>query len=111
MKRALLNKWIEELESGKWKQGKGHLHASDAYCCLGVLCEIAGLKKKTQYEVARYFYKDTSELSYLPAAFANEMKVTEDARLARLNDSGADFKTIAEELRFHYDRYMEVEDD
>lgn len=43
-------KWIDALRSGKYKQGKSNLarRAGDTieYCCLGVLCEIAGIKPK-----------------------------------------------------------------
>lgn len=35
--------WVEALESGKYKQGTLWLKADGKYCCLGVLCELAGL--------------------------------------------------------------------
>lgn len=35
--RQQRDKWAEELESGKWKQGTGALREKDKYCCLGVL--------------------------------------------------------------------------
>jgi hypothetical protein len=38
-------KWLEALRSGKYKQGRGQLVLGDAYCCLGVLCEVAGAKR------------------------------------------------------------------
>lgn len=35
--------WAEALESGEFKQGTGSLHPTqDRYCCLGVLCVLAG---------------------------------------------------------------------
>lgn len=33
--------WTDALESGKYKQGRLFLSKDDAYCCLGVLCEVA----------------------------------------------------------------------
>lgn len=34
--------WVEALRSGKYKQTKGKLKSRNgAYCCLGVLCEVA----------------------------------------------------------------------
>lgn len=33
-------KWIEALESGEYKQGKGQLRDGDQYCCLGVACDV-----------------------------------------------------------------------
>lgn len=35
--------WIAALRSGEWKQARGQLHKDGAYCCLGVLCEVAGI--------------------------------------------------------------------
>ena len=35
-------KWVAALRSGEYKQGTGRLHdaADNAYCCLGVACEV-----------------------------------------------------------------------
>jgi hypothetical protein len=37
--------WVDALKSGDYKQGVGYLHSihenEHAYCCLGVLCELA----------------------------------------------------------------------
>jgi len=51
IRRVLKAKWVAALRSGKYKQGRGFLKAKDSegdwtYCCLGVLCEVAGLKEK-----------------------------------------------------------------
>lgn len=35
----IIPKWIENLRSGNYKQGKFQLCHKDRYCCLGVLCE------------------------------------------------------------------------
>jgi hypothetical protein len=44
MDLELKKKWCAALRSGKFQQGKEFLynHIDDAYCCLGVLCVIAG---------------------------------------------------------------------
>lgn len=43
MDAELKAKWVEALRSGKYLQGITHLRStSNRYCCLGVLCEIAG---------------------------------------------------------------------
>lgn len=46
MNPEIRDEWAAALESGKYKQGTGYLHAveTDEYCCLGVLCEIAKAK-------------------------------------------------------------------
>ena len=37
--------WVEALRSGKYKQGESLLRSrDDHYCCLGVLCDLAGVK-------------------------------------------------------------------
>lgn len=46
MKEDIEKRWVEALESGKYKQGKDSLKiqnkdGSFSYCCLGVLCELA----------------------------------------------------------------------
>lgn len=55
MNKALKNKWIKALRSGKYKQATETLHYSKkapvdheagGYCCLGVLCAVVGLRPK-----------------------------------------------------------------
>ena len=44
LKQKTLKAWIKALRSGKYKQTYSVLSDSKArYCCLGVLCEVAGL--------------------------------------------------------------------
>lgn len=35
--------WLRALRSGQFKQGKQRFYADGNYCCLGVLCKIAGV--------------------------------------------------------------------
>lgn len=35
-------KLVEALRSGRYKQGKGSLRYVDAFCCLGVACDVIG---------------------------------------------------------------------
>ena len=47
MNHDIGNRWITELESGRWTKGKGQLARLEredndpCHCCLGVLCELA----------------------------------------------------------------------
>ena len=45
--RELVQKWVAALRSGEYKQGHGRLHLAkhNSFCCLGVLCEVAEVKK------------------------------------------------------------------
>lgn len=41
MKKKLRDAWVKALRSGEYKQGLGRLQNGDAYCCIGVMCEVA----------------------------------------------------------------------
>lgn len=42
--KTSMKEWVDALRSGKFKQGQSVLYNpdQDAYCCLGVLCELEG---------------------------------------------------------------------
>jgi hypothetical protein len=48
LERNLLERWVENLRSGRYKQGTRRLwkdvNGERHYCCLGVLCDTAGVK-------------------------------------------------------------------
>ena len=58
MEKALKEKWIEALRSGKYKQGRDVLRSSDdRFCCLGVLCDISGQGQwEGESSEAGYYY-------------------------------------------------------
>jgi len=63
--------WLASLKSGKYKQGHGYLKDNqDGYCCLGVLCELAGFPTEKLEGAKCYLFKDVtsnqSSSSYLP---------------------------------------------
>lgn len=37
-------KWVKALRSGKYKQTNGKLRDERGFCCLGVACEVVGMK-------------------------------------------------------------------
>lgn len=50
MDEKIKSKWVTALRSGEYKQGSGSLvevydGVPEAYCCLGVLCEVLGLER------------------------------------------------------------------
>jgi hypothetical protein len=49
MDKKLKAKWIGALRSGDFEQGRQRLKCGDSYCCLGVLCEVAGLEIEPKY--------------------------------------------------------------
>ena len=53
--------WAEALESGRYKQGNGHLYLDGRHCCLGVLTEIAD----TPAEACEQAYLDDAVAAWL----------------------------------------------
>lgn len=88
--------WIAALRSGDFKQGQHALKPDDGgYCCLGVLCEVAGIMDKNGIAS----YDGAENPIYLPPFFAQHMgmnptgtsniRIGEDDRndsLANMND-------------------------
>ena len=87
MDRALRDRWVAALRSGDYKQGRVYLHNSegDTWCCLGVLCDVAG-------------FRVTPRRRMFPTHRALQgMRLNEEIAydLAHLNDDGASFGHIA----------------
>jgi len=55
MNKELKEKWLAALRSGKYQQGYTYLSAHGKYCCLGVLCDIAGLEKTAETSFSTLF--------------------------------------------------------
>lgn len=57
MDAEIKRKWIKALRSGTYKQGRNQLRKGDAYCCLGVLCDVTtGTFNYSQFR--RHFASD-----------------------------------------------------
>lgn len=58
----LQEKWLTELESGKYKQGKGFLRHEDRHCCLGVAAEcILGIEAIPSTTGAEFYFDGATE--------------------------------------------------
>lgn len=126
----LLRKWIAALRSGEYLQGRGTLRRGSQYCCLGVLCKVAGIPAELSpvAQTRDYNYQPTAttywyfhgiadrlpaELS-LPALpqYPGDLDVSTDGRLpfkdrdgyglnlSGLNDSGMPFGQIADIIQW-----------
>lgn len=103
MDPTLKKTWLEALRSGRYIQGQHRLKRNGEHCCLGVLCELAGLEESVldhQWDGATtYFaYGDDKSNQVLPKPFAEKVGIT-DMRgkdLMLLNDSGQSFRQIAD---------------
>lgn len=61
-----IQKWIDALRSGLYKQGRGHLQTKKGYCCLGVACDIF-IPKERQIRDAQWLLTgDTPYQQYAP---------------------------------------------
>lgn len=88
--------WLEALRHGGHKQGRGFLKSDGAYCCLGVLCKVMGLKDE---------YLEDKQFGFLPTDDLNEksqLPALEQNKLANLNDQGWTFLAIADYIEAHY---------
>ena len=87
MNKVWKERWVKALRSGKYKQGKGHLHANGKYCCLGVLRQIVTPGSLIESENG----------DLLPNFLLQKVCLhheTQD-RLADMNDTGWTFESIA----------------
>jgi hypothetical protein len=105
MNRENVKKWVKALRSGKYKQGRGALLIkegnSEKYCCLGVVCKLAGMKPKEKN--GRFYFGNT--VSYLPKKaqkwlwVGREDPLINDILATTLNDARRlTFKQIANRI-------------
>ena len=109
-------KWLQALESGKYKQGKNSLCIAGKYCCLGVACDVF---ETPVYE--RYYDDEDDEAGGViiygtegyhtggvaPLDVQDKLKLYTSAgnpskggvALVGLNDEGRTFKEIAALIR------------
>ncbi len=105
MNADIKQRWVEALRSGQYKQGSGGLKINNCYCCLGVLCELhrqdfPGEKWQRDYEnSSRFGYILRHAVNYpveeISAWAGLSLSISVYDLLADVNDSGADFPTIA----------------
>lgn len=106
MKRELRQKWIDALRSGEYEQGHRALKDSDGrYCCLGVLCDVAGAvwtETAPIGSMARFACSVNGTLSSISTLGPNLYKelgldCSREITLWGMNDNtGASFKEIAD---------------
>ena len=99
--KKLKAKWVRALRSGKYKQGTGELRVNadarkdEKFCCLGVLCEIAKVKRG-EYG---YRFGSTSSQSTLRGKLATAVGASNINALIDMNDGNhaprTTFKGIA----------------
>jgi len=111
MKKSIMTKWTQALRSGDYKQGTGHLHSENKFCCLGVLCDISNLDDWRVEEGSAYLrYGSNNAFGILPSKVEDwaGMKSQEgiikskETNLYTLNDGGKTFEEIADIIETNY---------
>lgn len=107
-------KWVEALESGRFKQGRERLRRGDLMCCLGVACELAiedgvPLRVETACDGSVSYdglagvlperVRTRLGLRYGGAHYGNTQQLSAD------NDAGATFAEIAATIRSRSDLF------
>lgn len=118
--------WLEALRSGRYDQGVGNLKAGDpdnpAYCCLGVLCELAanagvippGKRIEEDPHNTNYYFQGENE--FLPdevmtwanldsnnGAYQDDAEIwLVDQCLTDQNDNGMPFTHLADLIEDHF---------
>ena len=69
--------WVSALRSGNYPQTLGRLKRGDAYCCLGVLCEIDPM---VHYLPEGYLYEGGNSSGTLPSNYANYLGISTEGR-------------------------------
>lgn len=90
----MIDQWVEALRSGKYKQGKGCLRYGDNYCCLGVLCEVAGIPAVPNGPYFSY----QGHVNTVPNDLGKQMPGVNWHSLVLKNDYGMSFNEIADLL-------------
>lgn len=127
MNREVLREWVSALRSGEYAQGQSHLHneTDNAYCCLGVLSELAvkagvipppvscpigddvvlssfygGYTEMPPPEVYEWVGVATGELHLKQPLTLNGRHVSDltYTKLANMNDDGESFADIADAI-------------
>lgn len=89
----IVEKWINALRSGKYKQGNHFLYSSEkeTYCCLGVLANVCDLG------LTLYEYRALLENNWFLEHSFNVIEEEKDLQLffSRMNDAYVPFNVIA----------------
>ncbi len=105
-------KWLAALESGEYKQTKGHLCKDGAYCCLGVACDVLGATRTEQGpNICDLF---DGSCGFLPETIRTKLGMIdtvgvidvdgEEVSLISMNDNGKSFTEIAQFIRDNSDK-------
>lgn len=118
MNPEIKEKWVAALRSGEYKQGRGTLKYTDrddnaAYCCLGVLCEVAvkeGVLSSptTPAMYGDWYYGAEEEQSALPVVVQDWAGLTGPGRLLTSVEGAHSLIGLNDELRLSFEQIADV---
>jgi len=106
----LQTKWIEALRNGGYEQAQGRLRIGNAFCCLGVACDVVPVEGTwnvvgaASSAIAYYEFEMPNGLDFLDTELSYElmqlygMDVELMDELIGMNDAGKSFDEIADRL-------------
>jgi hypothetical protein len=103
MNQEIKKRWVEALRSGRYAQTQNYLRSSfspNAFCCLGVLCDIVKSEVKGTWDVSYCFTTPMTSVvmsGFPPQAVMSLANLTHSKaeQLAKMNDAGKSFEEIA----------------
>jgi hypothetical protein len=100
--------WVDALRSGNYQQGAHHLRCGDAYCCLGVLCDLHNQSKSgpgwandwTYLGYDAHLPLEVCKWAAIIPCGLTDVSVKSfqnfGIKLSQMNDGGASFDEIAD---------------
>jgi len=103
-------KWLNALRSGEYTKGREYLCSDNKYDCLGVLCEIQGIKRKKKKNAHTYYQGCTSILSEKNPMYSilgdngkfNGFNIRGTEGLASINDTTETFDEVIEVIEKYF---------
>lgn len=105
MNNKIREEWVAKLRSGEYKQGMYQLHyidkndpTTEAWCCLGVLCDMASKAGVTVERVIVDRIETFDDCDAMPSVTIRSwagMDQSSCERLAGMNDNGNTFEQMA----------------
>lgn len=104
-----VKKWVAALRSGKYKQCRNLLYDGVGYCCLGVVCDLAGIIPEKIETSKGYYYQFDGSTTKLPIAAQKWLGTDQqsphigETTAIALNDVDLrSFNRIADEIEKHW---------
>lgn len=95
-------RWVAALRSGQYEQAQGMLCIDGTFCCLGVLCDVAGTDNGAAggrwTPTDCFTYQGETEETVLPEGLRWRAGIPHDDQLCliEMNDNGKSFAEIAD---------------